>query len=134
MPSKCAKASTWPSRKASWAWVPKATWNAHPECDRRITNIHNLVHGPGDGRVELAEVDLCLGPGRVGLWDRYLTVNQAELDATEGDVTRHRHLRQRRAVLGDQPLPHPPRGMPLLTRHLPVTQQPRVDHLDPRIH
>ena len=37
---KCSNASTWPSRNASCAWVANATWNALPECDRRITNIH----------------------------------------------------------------------------------------------
>jgi len=26
-------------------------------------------------------------------------------------------------MLSDQPLPHPPRGMPLLTRHIPITDR-----------
>jgi hypothetical protein len=31
-------------------------------------------------------------------------------------------------VLGDQPPPDPPGGVPLLARHLPVGQQPPVNH------
>ena len=37
------------------------------------------------------------------------------------------------AVLGHQPLPHPPSGVTLLARRLPVRQQPAVDHRHPRI-
>jgi hypothetical protein len=32
-------------------------------------------------------------------------------------------------VLGDQPLPDPPRGVPLLARHGLIGQQPPVNHL-----
>ena len=44
---------------------------------------------------------------------------QAQLGAAAGHIPRHRHLRQRRAVLGDQPLPDPPGRMPLLARQRP---------------
>src|SRR5450759_594007 len=36
----------WPSRNASCAWVPYATWNARPECDSRITNIQTFTSCP----------------------------------------------------------------------------------------
>jgi hypothetical protein len=88
-----------------------------------------LDPGPGDGGVELAEVDLGLRTGLVGLRHCHLAVIEAELDLAAGDVTGHFHLGQARAVLGDQLLPDPPGRMPLLTRHLAVGDQPAVDDL-----
>jgi len=58
-------------------------------------------------------------------------VVQTEFDAASGDVTRHRHLRERRAVLSDEALPDPTRGMPLLARRVPIGDQPAVDHGHP---
>jgi len=83
--------------------------------------------------VELAEVHLSLGARQVRLRHRDLHLLQAKLGAAAGHIPRHRHLRHRGTMLGHQPLPDPPRGMPLLTRHLPVRQQPPVDHLPVRI-
>jgi len=91
----------------------------HPQLDQRA----------GDHRMELPEVDLRLGTGQVRLRDRDLDLVQAQLGATAGDIPRHRHLRQRGAMLGDQPLPHPPGSMPLLPRHALVRHQPPVDDL-----
>jgi hypothetical protein len=82
------------------------------------------VHPAGDGRVELAEVGLAPRAGQMRLRDRHLPINKAELDPAASDVTRNRHLRHRRAVLGDQPLPNPASGMPLLLRCVLVIDQP----------
>jgi hypothetical protein len=87
---------------------------------------------PGDGRPELAEVDLRLSARQVGLRDRDLHPRQPELGPAAGHIPRHRHLRHDRAVLGDQPLPDPPRGMTLLTRHVPVRQQRAINNRHPR--
>jgi hypothetical protein len=87
-----------------------------------------LQQCPGDHRVELAEVDFGLGSRQVRLRHADPDPVQAELGFAAGHIPGHRHLRQRGAVLGDQPLPDPPRGMPLLARHLPVGQQPAVNN------
>jgi hypothetical protein len=79
-----------------------------------------LGQRPGDHGVELAEVHLGLGARLMGLRHHCLGVVQAQLGAAAGDIPRHRHLRHRGAVLGDQPLPDPPGGMPLLAGHHPV--------------
>jgi len=97
------------------------------------TNIHTVTAVPGDHDLELAEVDLGLRARGVDLRDEHLPVDQPELDTAGRDIPRHRHLRDLRAVLGHQPLPHPPRGMPLLPRDLLVGDQPAVDDLPPRI-
>ena len=89
----------------------------HPQLDQH----------PGDDGVELPEVHLGLRARRVRLRHHDLHLVQAQLGAAAGDIPRHRHLRHARAVLGDQPLPDPPGGMPLLARHVPVRQQPPVD-------
>ena len=87
-----------------------------------------LQHGAGDHRVELAEVDLGFGPGQMRLRHRNIHVLEAELGAAASHIPRHAHLRAGSTVLGDQPLPHPAGGVPLLPRHLPVGQQPSVDN------
>jgi hypothetical protein len=91
----------------------------HPQLEQR----------PGHGGIGLAEVDLGLRVRRMRLRHRDLDPVQAELDPAARDIPGHRHLRQRGIVLGDQPLPDPPRRVPLLARHLPIRQQPSVDHL-----
>jgi hypothetical protein len=53
----------------------------------------------------------------MGLWHDHFDSIQTQLDAPPRDIARHRDLGQRRAVLGDQPLPDPPRRVPLLARH-----------------
>jgi hypothetical protein len=87
----------------------------------------------GDGCGELAEVDLRLGSRLMGLRHCHLDPVQAEFHLAASDVTRHGHLGQRRTVLDDQALPDPPRGMPLLPRHVPIGEQPAVDDLDVRV-
>lgn len=93
-----------------------------------------LDHLPVEAGPELAEVDLGLRPWLMGLGHRHLDRAQSELGAAGGHVARHRHLRTRRAVLGDQPLPDPPGGVPLLARSRCVGEQPAVHDLHPRIH
>ena len=93
-------------------------------------DLHQL---PGDGHVELPEVNLRLAARLMGLRDEHLGVDQIELNAAAGDVPRDRHLRQGRAVLGYQSLPHPPGGVPLLPRNVFVRDKPGVDHPRPRV-
>jgi hypothetical protein len=88
---------------------------------------------PGQGGVELPEVHFRLSAGLMGLRDEDLDVDQVELDPAAGHVPGHGYLRQDGAVLGHQSLPHPPSGVPLLTRNLLVRHQPGVDHLRPRV-
>ena len=87
-----------------------------------------LHQRPGDHRVELAEIHLGLRARQVRLRHRNRNAVQAQLDPAAGHIARHRHLRHRGTVLGDQPLPDPPCGMPLLARHVLVGQQPPVNH------
>jgi hypothetical protein len=88
---------------------------------------------PGDHGVEFAEVNLSLRAGQVRLRHADLGPVQAEVGAAAGHIPRHRHLRQRRAMLGGQPLPDPPGRMPLLARHVLVGQQPAINHLRIRV-
>ena len=43
------------------------------------------------------------------------------------------HIRVAEPVLGDQPVIHAPRGMPLLARHTTVRLEPRIDRLHIRV-
>ena len=63
-PPKCSNARTWPSRNASWAWVPNATWNARPECDSRITNIQHFTVTPADDASNSPKSTSASAPGR----------------------------------------------------------------------
>ena len=51
----------------------------------------------------------------------------AQLAPTRTHIPADLTLRHHRAVLLDQPLPDPPRGMALLARRLPIALKPRVD-------
>ena len=98
--------------------------------DSRITNIHSFTSTPASTVVELAEVDLGLRAGRMVLRDHHLDLVQAR--ARPGGAPTYRDTvtsAHRRAVLGDQPLPDPPGGVPLLARRVLVRDQPAVDHL-----
>ena len=99
-----------------------------PARARQPHHEHPQLHQhPGDHGVELPEVHLGLRARLVRLRHHDLHLVQAQLCAAAGDIPRHRHLGHARAVLGDQPLPDPAGGMPLLARHVPVSQQPPVD-------
>jgi hypothetical protein len=125
---KCSNASTCPSRNASCAWVANATWERPARAGQPQHEQPQLHQHSRDHRVELTEVDLGLRAGRVGLRHADLDAVQAKLSSAASHIPRHRHLRQDRAVLGDQPLPDPPGGVPLLARHQPIGQQPAVNH------
>jgi hypothetical protein len=65
----------------------------------------HLDQRPADGGVELAEVDFGLSaPGGCACGSDVYVI-KAEFRFPAGQIPRHRHLRQARAVLGDQPLP-----------------------------
>ena len=55
-----------------------------------------LDHHTGDGRVELTEIDLGLRARRMRLRHHHLDPVQAQLTPAARDITRHRHLSQRR--------------------------------------
>ena len=76
----------------------------------------------------LAPVDLALDPGRVQLRHERLT-DLPERQATLAHIAADLALRDLRAVLGDQALPDPPRGVTLLARRVAIREQPRIDHL-----
>src|SRR3954471_4659130 len=65
------------------------------------------------------------------LWNRHLLLEQPQLHPALRDMTRHRHLRERGLMLGDQTLPNPPGGVPLLARGVLIGDEPGVDHRDP---
>jgi hypothetical protein len=50
-----------------------------------------------------------------------------ELATALTHIARHLALGDLRAVLGDQPLPHPPRRVPLLARRIAIALKPLVD-------
>ena len=101
---------------------------------RQSHHEHPALHDQtGDRGVELAEVDLGLSAGQMRLRDRHLACVQPELDPATGDVTRHRHLRERGPMLGDQTLPDPPGGMTLLARGILVGEEPGIDHRRPLV-
>ena len=105
-----------------------------PPAVRQAHHEHPHLHQrPADRGVELPEVDLRLRARLMGLRDAYLHLDQVELDPAPGHIPRHAHLRQDGAVLGHQPLPHPPGRVPLLTMHVLVADQPLVDHTGPRV-
>ena len=91
-------------------------------------HLHQRARDP---RLELPEIDFCFSTCGMRLRHRHLHTVQTQLDPAPRDVAGHRRLRQHRAVLGDQTLPHPPRGMPLLARRVLIGQQPAVDHRRP---
>ena len=78
--------------------------------------------------VQLAEVDLGLGTRPVGLRHRHHRDPTGQLPTHHRDVLANRRLADPRTMLSDQPLPDPPRGMPLLFRQLLVRLDPRADH------
>jgi hypothetical protein len=101
---------------------------------RQSHHEHPALHDQsGDHGVELAEVDLGLGTGQMRLRNRHLMGQQPELHPTTRDVTRHRHLREGRLVLGNQPLPDPPCGMALLAWGVLVGDEPGVNHRHPPV-
>src|SRR4051794_36446537 len=91
--------------------------------------LHLLTADAGE---ELTEVDLGLLARRVDLRDGDLHVDEPELALSSSDVARDGDLRTRRAMLGDQPLPDPSGGVPLLAWRGLVLDQPGFDHLRPR--
>ena len=52
--------------------------------------------------------------GLMGSRDTHLNIDQVEIDPAPSHIPRDHHLRQDCAVLGHQPLPHPPCGVPCL--------------------
>ena len=73
-----------------------------------------LDHRASQQDLELAEVDRGLSAARMDLADEHLPVGDPQLDPPHRDIARDGDLGQPRAVLGDQPLPDPPCGVPLL--------------------
>jgi len=108
---------------------PSASWSSTQHSATKAPD----APPPGNPGIELAEVDLGLRAGLMGLRDAHLNLHQVELDPAAGHVPGHGHLRQCGAVLGHQPLPHPPGGVPLLSMRVLVRNQPSVDHTGPRV-
>ncbi len=83
-----------------------------------------------------AEEALCGTPHNASAPDSCTGVRKTSLVTTPSS-TRRRIARPspppRPAVLGDEPLPHPPGGVPLLTWRTLVRDQPGVDDLSPRV-
>ena len=99
---------------------------------RESHHEHPALHDqPSDRGVELAEVDLSLRARQMGLRDRHLPGLQPELHPATGDMTRHRHLRARGLVLGDEALPDAAGGVALLARRVLIGEEPGIDHWRP---
>ena len=75
----------------------------------------------------LAPVDLALHPRRVQLRHERLT-DLPERHTALAHVAADLALRDLRAMLSDQALPHPPRRVTLLARRIAIGHQPRIDH------
>jgi len=82
----------------------------HPQPDQRAR----------DPRLELTEINLGFLSRRVRLRHRHHTGPGTQLTTQLGYERAHRRLRHLRTLLSDQPLPHPPGGVPLLPRRLLV--------------
>ena len=92
---------------------------------------HEQMHhrrDPREHHQRLAPIDLALHPGRVNLRDEHLGDRPPQLALARPHILTHRNLGNISTMLIDQPPPDPPRGMPLLTRRVPISQQPPVDH------
>jgi hypothetical protein len=101
---------------------------------RQSHHEHPTLHDhTSDRGVELAEVDLGLSAGQMCLRDRHLAGLQPEIHPATSNVTRHRHLRARGLVLGDQTLPDTPRGMALLARGVLIGKEPAIDDRHPLV-
>ena len=87
----------------------------------------------GQVDVDRAEVDLGLGAQRVVLGDHDLDQRHRLAAADLSDVAAHRRLAHHHALLGDQPLPHSTRRVPLLARRCLVGVEPPVDRGLPRV-
>ena len=86
-------------------------------------DLHEL---PVDHRPRLAPIDLALHAGLVMLRHERLT-DIAQLTPARTHVPADLTLRHDRALLLNQALPDPPRGMPLLARRIPISLKPRID-------
>jgi hypothetical protein len=86
----------------------------------------------GDDGVELAEVDLRLLTGLMGLRHNDLDPRGAVFTPPAPHIARHRHLAQPGVVFGAEALPDPPRGMSLFTGNRFIGFQPGVDDVGPR--
>src|SRR5581483_5913273 len=97
--------------------------------DEQVT----LGHHPTNFSIKLAEIGLTLGARRMLLSNHHLhRLGQPQLHPSPTHIPRHRHLRDHRAMLSTQTLPNPSSGMPLLTRHSLISNQPLIDHPHPR--
>jgi hypothetical protein len=102
----------------------------HRERRTGMTRTHmkqvDLQLGAGHRDVRLAPVDLGLHPRRMHLRHERLHPF-ATLTTTAVNVFPDRPLSNIGSMLITQPLPDPPRGVPLLARRIPVPVKPRVD-------
>jgi hypothetical protein len=101
---------------------------------RQSHHKHPALHDhPGDRGVKLAEVDFGLSAGQMDLRDRHLMAGQPEFNPAPRHIPRHRDLRARGLMFGDQALPDPSGGVALLTRRIFVGDQPPVDDGGPLV-
>ena len=118
---------------ASCAWVPYATWNARPECDSRITNIHTRTVTPA---MVVSNSPKSTSASAPGGW-----VCGTNTSLVTSPSSTRRRATYRETVTSDRDAPcsaiqraaNPPGGVPLLLRHLLVPDEPAVDDLDPRV-
>ncbi len=101
------------------------------EARARVAGPHqkqaDLEPLPADLDHRLAPVDLRLHARLVHLRHEHLIDRVAQLPPPATDVLAHGRLRDVGAVLREEPLPDPLRGVPLLPRRLTVREKPRVD-------
>jgi len=84
-----------------------------------------------DHRDEITEIDLRIPARDMRLRHHHLTPIQTDLDLQLVHQRPNRGLRNPSPLLIDQPLPHPPRRVPLLPRRSPIGLQPPADRVHP---
>ena len=92
---------------------------------------HVQLHDrPRDRGGELAKINLGLGRRRMGLRHHHLAAISANLGPQPRHQIPHRRLPNPGAFLLGQPLPNPPRGMPLLPRRRLILHQPAPNKIN----
>jgi hypothetical protein len=86
----------------------------------RERRFEQVVRAQRNLHDRLAPVDLRLDTGLVHLRHEHLVDRLAQLAPADAHIAAHLPLRNLDTMLVDEPLPDPPRNMPLLTRRLPI--------------
>ena len=126
-PPNISNACTCPSRNASVPTLPYAMCTA-PRMRQPHHEHVQLQAFSSDDRDEVTEIDLRIRTRKVSLRHRDHASVRADLDLQIVHQRPDRGLRHPSPLLVEQPLPHPPGGVPLLPRLRQIRLQPAPHH------